>query len=87
MIKFAIILLIYLASVFAFFFAASVVCRLVDWDTDMLVLLSFVWPFTLIGLVFIVIFLAISYASDLLSDKIEDFLYEHKRKRDRNENQ
>ena len=79
--QFFIITAAYLASVFVFFFIANIVCTLAYWDTGYLVILSFVWPVALVIVSIILIFSGLETASDYIADKLSDFMFECKRRK------
>ena len=76
-----IITAVYLASVFVFFFIANIVCTLADFDKDLLVLLSFIWPVTIVCVAFLLVFFLIETASDYIADKLDVFMCECKRRK------
>lgn len=71
----------YLASVFVFFFIANIVCRLADLDTDLLTILSFVWPFTLVVGILLELFYLLETLSDSVYWKIEDLIRKREKKK------
>lgn len=79
--KSLIILGIYFLSVLVFHFIANIVCTLADWDTDYLVLYSFVWPIALVVVGILLIFSGLETASDYTADKLYDFMHECKRRK------
>lgn len=81
MIKFVIIFSAYIASVFVFYFIANIVCKFIDFDLEARILASFMWPLTLIGIVFFMIFYAIDYASDNVYWKVVDLIRKRKKKK------
>ncbi len=87
MTKFVIIFSAYVVSTFVFYFIANIVCKLIDWDREMLLPASLAWPCTLIGIVFFMIFYALECASDSVYRKIKDLIRKRKKKkRERKEN-
>lgn len=84
-VKCAIAIAAYLASVFVFFFIANIVCTLADFDKDLLTLFSFVWPMTIVCMAFLLVFFLIETASDHVANKIYDAMYERKRRREEKE--
>lgn len=80
-VKCAIAIAAYLASVFVFFFIANIVCTLADFDKDLLILFSFVWPMTIVCVVFLLVFFLIETASDYIADKLSDFMCECKHRK------
>lgn len=80
-VKCAIAIAAYLASVFVFFFIANIVCTLADFDKDLLILFSFVWPITIVCVVFLLVFFLIETASDYIADKLSDFMCECKHRK------
>lgn len=72
---------VYLLSVFVFFFIANIVCTIADFDKDLLILYSFVWPITIVCMVFLLVFFLIETASDYIADKLDDFMHEWKRRK------
>lgn len=85
-VKCAIAIAAYFASVVVFFFIANIVCNLADLDTDMLVILSFIWPVTIVVVVFMLVFYMIENASDHVANKIYNAMYERKRRKEEKEN-
>lgn len=79
--QFIIITAAYLASVFVFFFIANIVCTLADFDKDLLILYSFVWPITIVCTAFLLVFFLIETASDYIADKLSDFMCECKHRK------
>lgn len=79
--QFIIIIAAYLASMFVFFFIANIVCTLADFDKELLILYSFVWPITIVCMAFLLVFFLIETASDYIADKISDFMCECKRRK------
>jgi len=76
----------YIVSIFAFYFIANIVYRLLDMDTELLSVFSLIWPLALIGMIFVLVF----YLSECLSDgaywKIQNFIEKRKEKnKDRKE--
>ena len=84
-VKCAVTIAAYFVSVFVFYFIANIVCTLADFDKDLLILFSFVWPITIVCVVFLLVFFLIETASDRVSDKLYDIMYERKRRREEKE--
>ena len=72
---------VYLLSVFVFFFIANIVCTLADFDKELLILFSFVWPITIVCMAFLLVFFLIETASDYIADKLYDFMCECKHRK------
>lgn len=84
-VKCAVAIAAYIASVFIFYFIANIVCTIADFDNDLLTLFSFVWPITIVCVVFMLVFFLIETASDRVADKLYDIMYERKRRREEKE--
>lgn len=86
-VKCAVAIAAYFVSIFVFYFIANIVYRLLDIDRELLLAFSLIWPISLIGMIFMLVF----YLSKCLSDdaywKIQDLIKKRKEKnKDRKEN-